>query len=292
MNLCDTQHLLWRLITAPEGVAKALGDNPLDAQRLASTVAGDGESGAESGEDACELSPQRRLDVYAEAYFARIHEVLGNDFSDLARQLGEERFADLVTSYLAISPPQRPSLRDVGERLPEFLAHGEGGAPFRKRAPWAPELARLEWVQADLFDAPDAAVATSRSFQALPAEEWAKARLKLVPAAARLTLDWPVHRLCASWQGAPASVAGPEAVSPERTELLVWRASETVSYRPLETAEAEALSRVARETSFGEVCEAAADDVGDQEAPARAANWLARWLEDELLVASDPPSTG
>ena len=35
MTLGDSQRLLWRLITAPEGVATALVDEPRDAARLA-----------------------------------------------------------------------------------------------------------------------------------------------------------------------------------------------------------------------------------------------------------------
>lgn len=287
MNLAATQHLLWRLITAPEGVAKALQENPGDASLLADSVAGVS-SGAANGEATShELTPTRRLEVYAGAYFARIHDALASDFSDLAAQLGEATFHDLVTSYLAIRPPHRPSLRDVGARLPEFLADGEGGEPFRARAPWAADLARLEWLQSDLFDAPDAVVATRRDFEKRAPEEWGGLTLKLIPAAGLLTLEWPVHTLCASWSGGTRRSDGANPISSKPSELLVWRASETVSYRPLEDPEAEALSLVAAGTTFGEVCQAAAVRIGDEEAPTHSAIWLARWLEDGLLTAVD-----
>lgn len=291
MNLCDSQQLLWRLITAPEGVAKALAEEPQDAALLADTVAGNSDrqprAAGRSGDAEApggELGPVRRLSVYAEAYFTRIHDVLRSNFSDLAEQLGEATFHDLVTSYLAICPPQRPSLRDVGERLPAFLAQGAGGEPFRKRAPWAAALAQLEWLQLDLFDAPDAALCTRRDFEELPAAEWGNTRLQMVPAAELLALDWPVHALCASWPGTRSSVSGEDALRAAPTELLVWRRSETVSYRPLKSAEASALGRVAAGTSFGEVCEEAAARIGEREGPIQAASWLARWLEDGVLA--------
>ena len=293
MNLRETQQLLWRLITAPEGVARALEENPPEADRLTATVAGGPVGGPDGAVRAVgavgngELSALHRLDVYAEAYFARIHDALEADFADLAEQLGEETFHDLVTSYLAICPSRRPSLRDAGERLPGFLAQDEGGAPFRRRAPWAADLAKLEWLQADLFDAPDAAIATRRAFEALPAEAWANTQIRLVPAAALLELDWPVHRLCASWPGAAGSAGTANDLSPEPTQVLVWRDHETVSYRPVDGSEAEALARVAAGTLFAVVCEVAAESVGEFEAGARAASWLARWLEDGLLAALD-----
>ena len=79
-------------------------------------------------------------------------------------------------------------------------------------------------------------------------------------------------------------------IAPAPTVLLVWRARETVSYRPLAPAEAEALARVAARTSFGDLCQVAAGQIGEQEAPARAASWLARWLQDGVLAAT--PSDG
>jgi hypothetical protein len=280
VKLRDTQQLLWRLITAPEGVAHALEENPADAAQLAASVVS-GPAGTS------ELDAQRRLDVYAEAYFARIHDALASDFADLAAQLGEDTFHDLVTSYLAICPPRRPSLRDAGERLPDFLAHGEGGAPFRRRAPWAADLAKLEWLQADLFDAPDAAIATRHAFEALPAEAWPTLQIRLVPASALLDLDWPAHRLCASWPGADGGAAAASDLLPEPTRVLVWRDHETVSYRPVEESEALALAQVANGTQFAVVCEVAAASVAESEAAARAASWLARWLEDGLIAALD-----
>ena len=297
MTLANSQHLLWRLITAPEGIERALEEDPRDAALLASTVAGGVEPRAgEGGGKVTRLDAVRRLGVYAEAYFARIHDALKSDFSDLAQQLGEATFHDLVTSYLAICPPQHPSLREVGAPLPAFLAREAGGEPFRRRAPWSPDLAQLEWTQADLFDAPDAPVVLARAhFDALPPEEWGATRLRLVPATALLALDWPVHRLSESWPDANAkqpqsgeSTERVRAIEPEPTQMFVWRSSETVSYRPLEAIEAQALARLAPGAHFGEVCEIAAGVSSEGEAAGRAAGWLARWLADGILAAADP----
>ena len=77
-------------------------------------------------------------------------------------------------------------------------------------------------------------------------------------------------------------------ITPERVALCVWRARERVYHRPLERAEAEALAAVKVGTTFGALCEQAALAAGDVEAPAIAAGWLARWIEDRLLLPTSP----
>ena len=83
------------------------------------------------------LSPEARLDIYAEMYFFRIHDVLRDEAPRTAAVLGGAAFHDLVTDYLRACPPNHPSLREAGARLPAFLAD----APARRGAP----LARPSW---------------------------------------------------------------------------------------------------------------------------------------------------
>jgi hypothetical protein len=58
-----------------------------------------------------------------------------------------------------------------------------------------------------------------------------------------------------------------------------------VLHRELEETEARALERSATGVAFGTLCEEIARETGEEEAPARAAAWLARWTLDELLLA-------
>ena len=70
--LADTQKRLRRLITWPEGVAEALRVEPSGRAPLTTVVRSDERLGA-----------KERLDVYANAYFYRIHDVLAEDFEKL-----------------------------------------------------------------------------------------------------------------------------------------------------------------------------------------------------------------
>ena len=107
------------------------------------------------------LPAAARLDVYANAYFLRIHECLENDFPALRWALGADWFHDLATAYLAACPPTRPSLRHAGDRLPDFVASHAGAAPFRRGHRWLADLALLERAIVDAFDAADATPDTS-----------------------------------------------------------------------------------------------------------------------------------
>ena len=272
--LARAQRRLWRLIAAPEGVRTALAEEQR-GEPLASLVRSDER-----------LCAEDRLDVYANAYFYRILDVLRDDFPTLAASLGEIAFHDLATSYLAIHPSEHPSLRWIGRRLAGFLGEGPAAAGVRRRWPWAADLASLEWAMGEAFDAANTPAARAEPLTALAPLEWGSLQLALCPDVRLLHLAWPVHTLCAAnREGRPHP-----AISPEPTALCVWRREERVFHRTLDLLEAGALGAVARQIAFGALCEQLAERLGDTEGPARAAGWLARWIEDELLLPLTSPA--
>ena len=72
MSLGEIQRRLWRLIAWPEGIHAALREESADAPPLKTLIKSDEQLAAED-----------RLDVYANAYFYRIHDVLAEDFPTL-----------------------------------------------------------------------------------------------------------------------------------------------------------------------------------------------------------------
>jgi hypothetical protein len=225
-----------------------------------------------------------RLDVYANAYFARLLGVLREDFPALAAALGELAFHDLVTAYLIACPPGSFTLRDAGERLPAFLSAGSAEAAFfRVRWPYAADLARFEWALVDAFDAPDAPALRREELAALSPGGWDGLALSLHPASALFALDWPVERLREAFdEGSPLPLEG----FPQRpTRLLVSRSGDWVRFRALEADEAALLDAVARGSRFGLLCGRLAERVPEAEAAPRAAALLTRWTLDGVLAA-------
>ncbi|WP_163367521.1 HvfC/BufC N-terminal domain-containing protein, partial [Klebsiella aerogenes] len=62
------------------------------------------------------------LQVYRHAYRARLAEALADNYTVLARALGDEAFDALAQAYLAAHPSRHPSIRWFGAALADFMA--------------------------------------------------------------------------------------------------------------------------------------------------------------------------
>jgi len=267
-RLRPLQEHLRQLICAPSGVAAALSEaGDAEGAGLAAVLRSDARAPASA-----------RLEIYANAYFERLLGVLRDDYPALAVALGDDAFHDLATAYLLAHPPSRPSLRDAGACIREFLA-GESveAAFFRLHWPFAADLAALEWALVDAFDAPDAPVLRREDLAALAPEAWEQLPLRLHPASSLLELAWPAHRLRDDYERG-ALVPAP-AIGREPTHVCVSRRDERVRYRALEALEAALLPELARGISFGALCLRIAEHRDEASAPSLAARLLTRWIE-------------
>ena len=273
--LAETQARVWRLIAWPEGVREGLAQEPPGTAPLATLIVSDER-----------LPAEERLEVYANAYFYRIHDVLAEDFPTLAALLGADDFHDLATSYLAVHPSTHPSLRHVGRSLSGFLAAHDAASSFRGRFPFAADCARFEAATEDVFDAAEAPTASREALGQLAPEAWDRMQLKLRPSVRLLALDWPVHEARrAVREGEPLP-----QLSPAPTHLCLWRRDEQVVTRELEAEELLALRPLEAGIEFGALCARVAGDRGsgsEEEAVARVAGWLTGWTDAGLLL---PPA--
>jgi hypothetical protein len=207
-----------------------------------------------------------RMQVYAHAYRARLHDVLAADFPRLRAALGAADFTRMADRYLAAMPPSHPSIGEAGARLPEFLAG------------WSGELAGIERARTEVFTAADDEVLRRDELAALPAEAFASLPLRPIRATRLLALAWNADEL---WDGAAAP---PHAAA--RT-VLVWRRGLEVVHRTLDPDEARALTPLAGAGAgagggtFLDVCAALADHPTPGE---RAIELLLRWIDAEVLA--------
>jgi len=126
MNLRELQTFLYQSITDPDGTKESIGEERgLAAGVLEALVYGDER-----------LSTFERVDIYANAYFYRLLECLGEDFPATLAVLGEDNFAALVRGYLLEHRPTEPSIVYAGLYLADFL----NGHPFAERWPFIAEL--------------------------------------------------------------------------------------------------------------------------------------------------------
>ena len=90
------------------------------------------------------LTAFERLEIYNRQYWYRVLGALAEDFPALRALVGERRFEALSIAYLAEHPSRSFTLRNLGSKLPEWLAAHPEHTGRRHRL--AVDLARIEWA--------------------------------------------------------------------------------------------------------------------------------------------------
>jgi len=266
-----TERLLYRLITAPSGVAEGLAqEKSLATGGLADVIAGDER-----------LSAEERVDIYANMYFYRLLEVLKEDFPATLATLGDARFHNLITGYLIEYPPRHFSISDTGARLADFIANH----PMREQFPHLADLARMERALIEVFHAADATPLDSEAMRAIPPLEWPALKLRRHPATMILELQWDVGTIFEALKRSEELRAPAE----QPTHMLVWRHRSQVFYRAIDSSERDLLEVLARGCTFAELCGLIASTAKEDAAVEINAR-LEMWLRDRVLVAA-PSST-
>jgi hypothetical protein len=258
--------LLYRLITAPSGVAEGLAqEKALAPGALTQVIAGDDR-----------LSAEERVDIYANMYFYRLLEVLQEDFPATLVVIGAERFHNLATGYLIEYPPAHFSISYAGNHLADFLRDH----PLREEFPFLADLARLERALIEVFHAADATALDADQMRAIPPADWPALNLKLHPASEILDLHWDVAAIL------QAVEQGTQPPLPQRADasMLVWRSRNRVYYRAIDSAERDALDAIAKGITFAELCEVIATGVAEGEQMNAINQRLESWLRDGLMV--------
>jgi hypothetical protein len=291
MKLAELEARFHALVTAPESVTATLAARGEQATGDVHTlVVGD-----------ARLSAVERLEIYANMYFFRIRDVLRDELPRTAALLGDSTFHDLVVDYLAARPPRHPSLREVGARLPAFLAEH----PTGRARPWLAELARLERARLELVDAADAHPLTLDDARTMAPAELVRLPLLLVPAHVVLENRYQIAPLWraltavveesaeenaeesatdrSSTAGAASTLEPPAAI---QETLLVWRIDSELRHRPVDGDERAWLRRLTAGATFEQLCELAPPGTPDDLAAAQAYERLGRLVAEGLLRPS------
>jgi hypothetical protein len=266
MKLAETQAWFYELVTARQSVAATVEARGPEAQRVLDGVV-DGDA---------RLPATARLEIYADMYFARLRDVLRDEYPKTLALLGASTFHDLVVDYHLARPPSHPSLRELGARLPAFLAEHRLAAD----RPWAAELARLERARLELYDGPDAEILTIELLRACPPERVVGLHLRLVPSHALLTFRFDLATL---WRADDPALVVPQ---PAPGTMLIWRRALEVLHRSVGDEEGSWLRSIAAGgVTFEALCGELAANRSDEQAAARAFELVGRWATDGLLRA-------
>lgn len=236
-SLAELERWMQTLLTHPDG--PGAGAASAEARGvLAATI-------AEVFLPSTELTGEERVGIYAEMYFARLIEVLEEEFPALVQFLGQERAHELLRGYVSAHPSRHYSLNVLGKGLEAHVRDEAALDLVPASRAFAVELARLERTIQDVFDAPESATLSSDALAAVPPEAWARARLVPISAFALLAFAHPTH----AWYQAfrddaprPALVREPSFVAVFRQEGRVWRMDLTSAQHALLAALASGLA--------------------------------------------------
>lgn len=213
--------------------------------------------------------------VYRHAYASRLVEVLRNDHPLVAAYLGDAAFDAIARAYVRARPSRSQNARWFSQGFPEFLQHGEAACPE------VAELATLERMVNDAFDAADAPTLSLTELGQIPPDSWEA--LTFVPhtsvSCAELTTN-----AYASWVALKDGTAAPLAAKLQEAEIVIaWRRDLTPALRRMPAEEAMMWSEAAKGVRFGGLCELVAIFAGSDEASLRAAQYLQGWITAGLL---------
>ena len=228
-QLDQIQRWMMSVISHPDGIVSGIESE--DAQREVSVS-------TEQIEQVITRSRQcssiERLQVYGNAYYARLIECLQDEYPALRHALGEETFEAFAFDYLQHSPSQSYTLTQLGKKFPQFLreTRPKDVPPESTWPEFLVDLAKLERTYSEIFDAPGPERLTllrSEDLLAIPSERWPDVRLIPVECLRLLELRFPVHE----YATAVRKDEQPSIPEPCTTYLAVSREDFIVRRRPL-----------------------------------------------------------
>jgi hypothetical protein len=219
----------------------------------------------------------RRLQIYRHAYHARLRNALAESFEKTLRHVGEETFSELAAAFARRHPPRDRNLRWYGASFSRWLARA---MPER---PEVAELASLDWQLRSAFDMADDEVPALPVVTNLAGIDWMRS-------GCRFTQTLAVRRVrfnaAAIWHALDTGVEPPRTDRLARSAwLLVWRKAGQGHFRTIAADEHALLSRLRRGRSLALVCTELGAASRASIVAALAAACLARWVQDELVIA-------
>jgi hypothetical protein len=217
------------------------------------------------------VSVETRLDIYKNAYVARLIDALADTYPVLHHYLGDADFNALCATYLQQNPSTFRSIRWYGDQLATLIDK-----------PAYAELACFEWSLTLIFDAKDHKAISIAEIATISPKHWPNMHFHFHPACKRLNFSW---NTVAMWQ---AVTEKNRKLKPKQQKVmqhwLLWRDEFVTQFASLSTTEAWTLDQLMHGFSFGEVCDGLCAWMAIDEVSMQAAAWLKHWLQLGLIT--------
>jgi len=217
------------------------------------------------------------MEIYINAYQARMRQALADNFPVLHRALGDDGFEELASVYCAAHPSTHRSIRWLGDGLVDYMVAQPDTVPH----PALLDIARMDWAMRAAFDAADAECLQLQDLAVLEPAEWPTLALRAVPSLRVLQLQWAVEAL---WHtlNADENAQTSEPLQAAHS-MVVWRQQLECRWRSVDAIERLALQWLQQGLCFGDLCESL-NQAGVTDPAQKAAELLQTWITDGLLA--------
>ena len=185
------------------------------------------------------LSARERVDIYHRSYWARLVEVIGDDFPAVKHAMGEEAFTALCHDYVARFPSTGPNLNAFSRRIPEVLRERSEG--------FLADLSRLEWAIVEVIHAKLSPPITLEAIQGIPQDCFADMGFEGGSALRVLELEYPANDYFQAFK----EEREPEIPAPASSCTAVYRYDARVWRWDMTPAMATVLVRLLRGEALG-----------------------------------------
>ncbi|MBI4558688.1 MAG: putative DNA-binding domain-containing protein [Candidatus Hydrogenedentes bacterium] len=249
------------------------------------------------------LSARARLSIYANAYYARLLECLGDSYPVLKRTLGEEAFNAFAFGYLQKYPSRSYTLGKLGERFPEYLAETRPdidkatSSVIQGTVSWPDfliDLARLERTIAEVFDGPGiekTAVLSTEQLGGITPDKWMVVRLRTVPCLRLLAVQYPLNEYYSAVRQSPDESTIP-LPTPAESHIAVTRRDYIVRRHDLSHSQYLILNALKEGRTLGDSIASVTDccDFTDEELESELRQWFKNWICQQFFDSIILPS--
>ena len=227
------------------------------------------------------LTSVERLEIYAYMYYARLLEILEEEYPTTRQILGPHEFAVACRKFIARNPSRSRLLNGLSEKFPAFLART---LPRGHRSGLAVDVARIERAMEDVFDAPRVEPMTAAQFAAIGVDQWERVRLQLNPALRMLKLRYPAN----DYIQAVRAGRKPRIPKPRPTFAIVFRRGFQVLRRDQEPEQFKLLQALAAGRVLGAAVRAS---IGGRSGSAdrlaaKLGGWFREWAAAGIFVGT------
>lgn len=216
-----------------------------------------------------------RIDIYRTAYFERLIGHMLRVFPALDKLLGREAFRQLVVEYVLSVPSKDPSINTVSAKFSDFLSQSYSEERlWEVLAVFEQHMYQLSW---GIMGQDRLNELTQLEAQTLMAQHftWQPGVKYLCFAADIAQLH---HQLLAE-----AEPDGAIELNEQPSHYLMWNLLGEVYVAPLGEIELLLYRQIEQQKSFEQLCQALADQIGEEQAPNVVAATLQSWFQQGIL---------